>query len=69
MRILILGTHWVINVTYFDSFVVEHVLKEIKVFLVKKTYKQIFLEYKHIIQYSVDIFVLYLLLLFLQARF
>ena len=69
MTILILGTHWVINVTYFDSFVVEHVLKEIKVFLVKKTYKQIFLEYKHIIQYSVDIFVLYLLLLFLQARF
>ena len=30
MSILILGTHWIINVTYFDSFVVEHVLKEIK---------------------------------------
>ena len=36
MSILILGTHWVINVTYFHSFVVEHVLKEIKVFLVKR---------------------------------
>ena len=36
MIILILGTHWVINVTYFHSFVVEHVLKEIKVFLVKR---------------------------------
>ena len=32
------------NVTYFDSFGVEHIPKEIK------TLKQIFSEYKHIIQ-------------------
>ena len=44
-----IGTHWVAlyvqnnDVTYFDSFWVEH-------FSVIKAWKQIFLEYKHMIQ-------------------
>ena len=60
-----IGTHWVSlwvnnrnNVTYFDSFGVEHIPKEIKVIiiiitikiLIIKILKQIFSEYKHIIQ-------------------
>ena len=50
------GTHWVAlyminnNVTYFDSFEVEHILKEIKAFINNKTLKQTFLDYKHTIQ-------------------
>ena len=50
------GTHWVAlhvnnnNVTYFDSFGVEHILEEIKTFINNKTLKQTFLEYKHTIQ-------------------
>ena len=38
------------NVTYFDSFGVEHILKEIKAFIKNKTLKQTFLENKHTIQ-------------------
>ena len=38
------------NVTYFDSFGVGHIPKEIKVFTKNKTLKQTFLEYKHMIQ-------------------
>ena len=38
------------NVTYFDSFRVEHILKEIKNLQTIKTLKQIFSEYKHMIQ-------------------
>ena len=40
-----IGTHWVAlhvnnsNVTYFDSFGVEHILKEIKAFIKKKNIK------------------------------
>ena len=52
-----IGTHWVAlyvnknnnNVIYFDSFGVEHIPKEIKTFVIKP-YKQIFLEYKNMIQ-------------------
>ena len=52
-----IGTHWVAlyvennyNVTYFDSFGVEHILKEIKTFINSKNVKKIFLEYKHMIR-------------------
>ena len=70
-----IGTHWVAlwvnnnNVTYFDSFGVEHILKEITKNLSKiKTLKQIFSECKHIIQQCVDIFVLDLLILCLKEK-
>ena len=49
-----IGTHWVAlwldnnNVTYFDSFGVEHI--HLKHSLKVKTLKQIFLECKHMIQ-------------------
>ena len=48
-------THWFSlhvnnnDVTYFDSFRVEHIPKEIKTLIIK-TLKQTFLEYKHTIQ-------------------
>ena len=51
-----IGTHrvalWVNsnNVTYFDSFGVEHIPKEIRVLLIIKILKEIFSEYKHMIQ-------------------
>ena len=52
-----IGTHWVAlwvnnsnNVTYFDSFGVDHIPKEIKSFIDIKNIKKIFSEYKHIIQ-------------------
>ena len=51
-----IGTHWVAlhvnndNVTYFDSFGVEHIPKEIKTFIYNKTSKRTFLEYKQMIQ-------------------
>ena len=51
-----IGTHWVAlyvhnnDVTYFDSFGVEHIPKEIKHLSVIKTLKQTFSEYKHIIK-------------------
>ena len=50
------GTHWVVlhvennNVIYFDFFGVEHIPKEIKTFIDKKTWGQIFLEYNQMIQ-------------------
>ena len=50
------GTHWVAlyvsnnDVTYFDSFGVEHIPKEIKTFISNKNIKKIFSEYKHMIQ-------------------
>ena len=50
-----IGTHWVAlwvninSVTYFDSFGVEHIPKEIKTSK-KKKLKQIFSGYKHMIQ-------------------
>ena len=49
-------THWIalyvndINVTYFDSFGVEHIPKEIKKFIAIKNVITIFLEYKHTIR-------------------
>ena len=51
-----IGTHWIAlyalinDITYFDSFGVEHISKEIKNLLVIKTQEQIFLGYKHMIQ-------------------
>ena len=50
------GTHWVAlyvmnnDVTYVHSFGVEHIQKEIKIFIGDKSIKKIFSEYKHIIQ-------------------
>ena len=58
-----IGTHWIAlfvkpNYTvYFDSFGVEHIPKEIKKFIGLKILKQIYLDYKHIIQLCVVIFV------------
>ena len=51
-------THWVSLymqstnkiVTYFDSFGVEHIPKEIMEVIVRKKILQIFIEYKHVIQ-------------------
>ena len=44
------------NVTYFDSFGVEYIPKEIKKILGSKILQQIFIEYKQMIQYCVDTF-------------
>ena len=38
------------DVTYFDSFGVEHIPKEIRTFITNKILKQIFSEYKHMIR-------------------
>ena len=51
-----IGTHWIAlynsnnNVTYFDSFGVEHISKEIKKFINKSKIGKIFLDYYHMIQ-------------------
>ena len=51
-----IGTHWIAlyvngdNATYFDSFGVEYILKEIKNFVGIKSIKQLFIEYKHMFQ-------------------
>ena len=51
-----IGTHWVAlyvennDATYFDSFRVEHIPKDIRTFISNKNIKKIFLEYKHMIQ-------------------
>ena len=51
-----IGTHWVAlyvnnkTVTYFHSFGVEHIPKEIMKFIGRKKKSQIFIEYKHMIQ-------------------
>ena len=52
-----MGTHWVAfyiqnnDVTYFDSFSVKHILKKIRIIIGNKNIKkQIFLEYKQVIQ-------------------
>ena len=65
------GTHWISlyvlnnnNVTYFDSFGVDHIPKEIeKKLSMALPLKQIFIEYQHMIQECVDIFALDLLIL------
>ena len=50
-----IGTHWIAlyvnnkTVTYFDSFGIEHISKEVKNFFTNKYIKQTFLEYKHMI--------------------
>ena len=51
-----IGTHWFAfyvhnnDVTYFDSFGVEHIPKEIKAFITHKNITTNILEYKHMIQ-------------------
>ena len=63
-----IGTHWITlyvnakNVTYFDSFGAEHISKEIRNLLEIKILQRIFIDYKHMIQLCVDIFVLDLLI-------
>ena len=58
-----IGTHWIAlyaknnDITYFDSFGVEHIIKEIIKFIKNKNIKKIFSGYKHMIQQCVDIFV------------
>ena len=48
--------HWVAlyaqnnNVTYFDSFAVEHIPKQIRIFISNKNIKTKFSQYKHMIQ-------------------
>ena len=48
-------THWIAlyvnaeNITYFDSFGVEHIPKEIRKFIGNKNIIKIFIEYKHTI--------------------
>ena len=49
-----IGTHWsalyiLINITYFDSFGIEHIPKEIKIFIDKSIVGTNILEYKHMI--------------------
>ena len=62
-------TNWIalyvddINVTYFDSFGVEHIPKEIKKFIAIKDIMTIFREYKHTIRQCVDTLVLDLFIL------
>ena len=49
-------THWIVlyvnaeNVTYFDSFGIEHILKKIENSLEIETLQCIFIKYKHMIQ-------------------
>ena len=51
-----IGTHWIAlyvknnDITYFDSFGVEHIPKEIIKFIGRKNVKRIFLGHKHMIQ-------------------
>ena len=51
-----IGTHWIAlyvnnnDITYFDSFGVEHIPKETKAFIKIEISKQIFSGYKHMIQ-------------------
>ena len=54
---------------YFDSFGVKHNPKEIKNFIgYEKDIKQIYLEYKHVIQLCMVIFLFYSLILSLQLK-
>ena len=51
-----IGTHWIAlyvnteNVTYFDSFGIEHILKKIENSLEIEILQCIFIKYKHMIQ-------------------
>ena len=49
-----IGTHlvalYVQNVTYFNSFGVEYISKEMRTFIENENIKKIFLEHKHITQ-------------------
>ena len=57
------------NITYFDSFGVEHIPKDkLKNLSVDLRSQQIFIEYKHMIQWCVDVFVLDLLILYLEVK-
>ena len=67
-------TYWIAlyvndNVTYFDSFGVEHISKESKKIHGKRKYNnKIFIEYKHTIRQCADTFVLDLLILCLKDK-
>ena len=67
------GTHWIAlyvrnnEVIYFGSVVLEHVPKEIKIFIGHKTIKT-YSEYRHTIQKCVDTFVLDSLILYFQEE-
>ena len=51
-----IGTDWIAlyklnnGITYFDSFAIEHIPKQIKRFIGNKICKEIMLKYKHMIQ-------------------
>ena len=66
-----IGTYWIAlcaltnNVTYFDSFGVEHIPKEIKIFIDKSI---VVTNISRIQAYDTDIFVLDLLILCLQVK-
>ena len=66
-----IGTYWTAlcaltnNVTYFDSFGVEHIPKEIKIFIDKSI---VVTNISRIQAYDADIFVLDLLILCLQVK-
>ena len=69
-----IGTHWVAfqmindDVTYFGSFGVEHIPKEIKAFIKNKNIKTNIFRVKHMIQWCVDISALDLLILCLKGK-
>ena len=70
-----IGTHWISlyvknnDIAYFDSFRVEHIPKEIKKFIDSKNLiSNIFRIEAYMIQYYVDIFVLYLSILCLKVK-
>ena len=69
-----IGTNWIAlfvkpkYTVYFDSFGVEHIPKEIKKIIGSKVSKQIYLDYKHMIQLFVVILVQNLLIICLKVR-
>ena len=69
-----IGTHWVAlyvvnnNVTYFDSFGVKHIPKEIKAFINNKNLKTNIFRIQAYNSIIVDIFVLVLLIICLQQK-
>ena len=68
------GKYWIAlffrktEIVYFDVLVLSMFLKKLKSSLEIKTLKQIFLEYKQVIQYCVDTFALDSLILCLQIK-
>ena len=56
------------NKTYFDSFEVQHIPRKLENLLEIKILQRIFIEYKHMIQKCVDIFVLDILISSKQVK-